>query len=822
MLLYHVMHLLLTDRILSNSFNKYYKGARHFNNTIMANKFFSIIFLTAISFSAGAQNGSAVKGFKTGAYNGKTLVVTADNGYIQITPFSSTIIKVTYKQKLGDEVKSYSTIALPVRINTKYINNAHFTGIQTADLKVLVDKHDLSVSFIDNKNQLLSKAEGYAKTGDSSAISFRSDGKEAFYGGGSKAIEINKRGQILQNYNQAHWDYKYGQTDLNIAIPFFISSRKYGIYIDNAAKGRFDVCKTDEKILGYKATTGLVSFFFIGGGSVDNILANYTHLTGRQPLPPRWALGYISSRYGYKSEREINDVVNKTQQAGIPLDAVVFDLYWYKADTLMGNHNWYRDSFPDPHKMLTNLLNKHIKVVTISETFITKKSDNYKAAVAQQLLTPDYFDHSKPHIFKDFWASPAGLLDVFNPKAQQFYWNFYKARIKEGTAGWWFDLGEPESTSDSLRFYAGTDNQVHNVYALEWSKFAFDGYRKDFPQSRILLLPRSGYAGMQRYSTFPWSGDIDRSFDGLKAQIPIVTTMGLDGVGYMHFDAGGFTGAGEARKDSELYSRWLEFAAFCPVMRTHADATVYSPEPIFWDDVTRERVTKYIKLRYALLPYNYTLAYKNTTTGRPLAMPVNYFDTDDKKLANVNDEYLWGDAILVAPVIVKGQTTKKVLFPKGEWIGFNDHRSYSGSAEVNAPIDSLPLFVKAGSIIPMSGPYTNTTQYSGKVLTLKYYIGNNTQPVSSQWFYDDGKDPNSLKNMRYDLVTFTTSGKGDTRHISINPQHIIGKQKKFKLQLQGKNIASVKFSNQTKYTISGNEIAFDWNGAPLQIDIKTL
>jgi len=789
----------------------------------MANRSFAfIIIFMVMSFSAFAQSAGTLKNFIKSSYNRKSLTIASGNGFIQITPFSPNIIRVTYTQKPGEEIKSYSTIAIPEQLKATYINNNHFAGIQTSALKVLVDKKDLSISFIDNNNRLLSKAEGYMKTGDSSTINFKSDGKEAFYGGGSKAIELNRRGQILQNYNQAHWDYKYGQTDLNIAIPFFISSRKYGIYFDNSARGTFDVCKTDEKVLSYKATTGLMNFFFIGGGSVDNILANYTHLTGHQPLPPRWALGYISSRYGYKSEREIEDVVSKTQHAGIPLDAVVFDLYWYKQDSLMGNHNWYPDSFPNPHWMLTNLLNKHVKVVTISETFVTKKSENYKAAVAQHLLVPDYFDHSKPHIFKNFWAGPAGLLDVFNPKAQRFYWGFYKARIKEGTAGWWFDLGEPESTSDSLRFTTGTDSQVHNVYALEWSKFAFDGYRKDFPESRILLLPRSGYAGMQRYSTFPWSGDIDRSFDGLKAQISIVTSTGLGGVGYMHFDAGGFTGAGEARKDPELYSRWLEFAAFCPVMRTHADATVYSPEPIFWDDVTRERVTKYIKLRYALLPYNYTLAYKNTTTGRPLAMPVNYFDTDNNELDNVNDEYLWGDAILVAPVIVKGETTKKVLFPKGEWIGFNDFKSYSGSAEVNAPVDSLPLFVKAGSIIPMSGPYTNTTQYSGKIITLKYYIGKNNEPVTSEWFYDDGKNPNSLKSMRYDLVTFTTGGKGHTRHISIAPKHLTWKQKKFKLQLEDKNVASVKFSAQTKYTIKGNEIDFDWNGSPLQLDIKTL
>jgi oligosaccharide 4-alpha-D-glucosyltransferase len=789
-------------------------------NRNMVNKFLTLLLLTTISFSCFAQN---TGNFKAGSYNGHTLFISTPNGYIDITPFTADVIRVTFKAGRNTPIKSYSTIAQPGAVKVKYSTNTNFVALQTSALKVVVDKSDLSISFIDNKGNILSKALDYTKMGDSAAISFRSDGKEAFYGGGSKAIELNRRGQILQNYNQAHWDYKYGQTDLNIAIPFFISNRGYGIYMDNAAKATFDVCKTDSKLLSYKSTTGPMNFFFVGGGTMDAITSNFTMLTGRQPLPPRWALGYISSRYGYKSEKEINYVVNKTQQDGIPLDAVVFDLYWYKADTLMGNHNWYRDSFPDPHKMLTNLLNKNIKIITISETYITKKSENFKAAVAQHLLTPDYFNLSGVHIFKYFWAGPAGLLDIFKPQAQQFYWNFYKARIKEGTSGWWFDLGEPESTSDSLRFYAGTDDQVHNVYALIWSKTAFDGYRRDFPKDRILLLPRSGYAGMQRYSTFPWSGDIDRSFDGLKAQIPIITSMGLDGVGYMHSDAGGFTGAGEARHDPELYSRWLEFAAFCPVMRTHADATVYSPEPIFWDGATRDRVTHYIKLRYAMLPYNYTMAYKNTITGRPLVMPVNYYDLKNEALANVNDEYLWGAQILVAPVIVKGETTKKVLFPAGEWIGFNDYRSYTTSAEVKAPIDSLPMFVRAGSIIPMAGPYTNTSQYDGRSINLKYYMGTGNGTMRSQWFYDDGKDPNSIQNKNYDLVEFITGGSGNDHYVIITPKHLIGKQKKFKLIVEGQKVRSATFSSKTVNGIyNWNEIDFTWNGQPLKIDIKTL
>lgn len=767
--------------------------------------------------------------FGSANFNGKSLVINTKKGYIEITPYTTNVINVTYKRSISETVKSYSTVGKPPVVKSSYINDKNYSGIKTSALKVLVDKRDLSVSFIDNAGHLLSKAFNYNKDGDSSAISFKSDGREAFYGGGSKAIYVNRRGTVLQNNNQAHYDYRFGQTDINITIPFLVSTRGYGLYFDNAAEGSFDVCKTNNKVLGYKTTSGLVSFYFVGGGSMDGVLKNYTFLTGKQPLPPRWSMGYISSRYGYKSEREINDVVDKTRAAGIPIDAVVFDLYWYKAAKYMGNYNWAPDSFPDPKRMLANLEKKHIKVITISETYITKESENFKAALDQHLFATDITKKDKPYIFDKFWAGPSGLLDVFKPATQKFYWNFYKARIKDGTAGWWLDLGEPESNSDSLLYVAGTNKQVHNAYALTWAKFAFDGYRKDFPDSRILLLPRSGFAGMQRYSTFPWSGDIDRSFAGLKAQIPIIISMGLDGVGYMHSDAGGFTGSGEdkSNKDPELYSRWLEFASFTPVMRTHAGARHYSPEPIYWDDTTRMRVTKFIKLRYAMLPYNYTLAYTNTTAGRPLVLGVNYFEPENKHLENINDEYLWGDKILVAPVIIKGQTNKHVLFPKGEWIGFNDHKSYVDSANVYAPIDSLPLFVKAGSIIPMAGPYKYTGQYDGKSIDLKYYIGRSSHTVTSEWFYDDGKDPNSLKNGKYDLVEFITGGKGKTHTITIMPKHVVGKAKTFRLIVVDKQFQTVSFSSPTKYKIlideAGNkEIDFRWNGRPVTLSVRTM
>jgi oligosaccharide 4-alpha-D-glucosyltransferase len=758
-------------------------------------------------------------------FNGQKLTINTGKGFIEVQPFSGEIIKVTYKVSQQELVKSDLTVLSPDKVQVTYKKTAASIVLQTSELSVIINRRDWSVSFVDKKGDTLSKAFNVIKTGDSSSVDFKSDGKEAFYGGGSKAIYLNKRGKVLQNYNQAHFDYQFGEKDMNIAIPFVVSSRKYGLFVDNVAKSSFDAGAADPKLLRYKTSAGVLNFFFIGGESLDQVLSSYTLLTGRQPLPPRWALGYISSRYGYKSSSEIQNVVAKTQAAGIPLDGVVFDLFWYKADTLMGNYTWNTDSFPDPHKMLHTLLNRGIKTVLISEPYITEKSANFTYAKAHHLLTPDFTNLEQPHIFGDFWAGPAALVDIFKPAAQQYYWGFYKEKIEEGVSGWWFDLLEPERSSDSLRFSVGKEINYHNLFPLVWEKNAFDGYRRDFPADRIFLLPRSGYAGMQRYSTFPWSGDNDRSWEGLKAQIPIILNMGLGGVGYMHSDAGGFTG--NKTRNPELYSRWLEFAAFSPVMRTHGDATGYTPEPVFWDDTTRLRVTRYIKLRYQLLPYNYTLAYQNTITGRPLAMPVNYFEAENTRLENINDEFLWGAQMLVAPVIVNGQTVKKVLFPKGEWIGWNDLKYYRDSAEVTAPVDSLPIFVKAGSIIPMVSPITNTSQYDGRSVILKYYAGKDQSKVSSEWFFDDGSDPQTLANGKYDLVTFITQSTGTGYQITIVPKHLINKQKHFRLLMPGKHIKSVSFSSKTNYSLtcgnSGetNGVDFDWNGKPLVLTVKS-
>jgi alpha-glucosidase (family GH31 glycosyl hydrolase) len=277
---------------------------------------------------------------------------------------------------------------------------------------------------------------------------------------------------------------------------------------------------------------------------------------------------------------------------------------------------------------------------------------------------------------------------------------------------------------------------------------------------------------MQRYAAFPWSGDVNRSWEGLKAQIPIMLGAGLSGIGYMHSDAGGFA---QGEKDPELYTRWMQFASFSPIFRAHADPLQAAPEPIFWPDSTQKIVKKFIKLRYNLLPYNYTLAAENHNSGRPLALPLNYFDKNTD-FYNINDEYLWGSDLLIAPILKKGQTSREVVFPEGKWMDFNTGNVYQKKAIVTAQLSELPVFAKSGSFIPLATDMPNTEAYTSDTLHIKYFLANDTLIHQSKLFYDDGKDPLSIQNGKYEVLNFKGYQLGNQNIIEISSSKI-GKQR---------------------------------------------
>lgn len=462
-----------------------------------------------------------------------------------------------------------------------------------------------------------------------------------------------------QNYGYTDTDERINQ--MNITIPYFASSKGYGILVDDYNKADLVLGNTIE----YSSETPkpLTYYFINGEGTLEGATRNYTLLTGRQEMPPFWAMGYITSKYGYHTENETLGAIDSLKNNGYPVDGIVLDLYWYGTETDMGKLQWDDKQFPHHREMLDKLHAQGVKLVPISQPYINKKGaiDNYNMLKENGMLTRNA--EGETHDVT-IWVGESGMFDVSNPETRKWMWNRYKQLTDDGGIdGWWGDLGEPEVHPLTIMHASGeTASQYHNIYGNEWSRIIYEGWKEAYPDRRPLLLMRGGTAGLQRYSVFPWSTDVSRSWGGLTPQINIMLNSGLSGLGYMSSDLGGFAVDRENPYIPELYVRWVEMGAFTPTFRTHAQ---FKPEPYHYPQYKRE-LLKIVKGRYEWLPYNYTLAYENASAGLPLARPLN-FSTDgtDNKYADVQDEYLWGADVLVAPVLAKGVRSRSVLFPEG-------------------------------------------------------------------------------------------------------------------------------------------------------------
>ena len=405
-------------------------------------------------------------------------------------------------------------------------------------------------------------------------------------------------------------------------------------------------------------------------------------------------------------------------------------------------------------------------MVLITQPYLNKKGaiDNYNLLGEQGMLAKD--KDGNVHDVTT-WVGDAGMIDVANPKTRDWYWSRYKALTADGVSGWWGDLGEPEVHPLTIYHDNGeTASQYHNVYGNEWSRIIYEGLRKDYPEMRPMLMMRGGTAGLQRYGVFPWTTDVSRSWGGFGPQVNLMLSAGMSGLGYMSSDIGGFAVDPKNPVDPELYVRWLQMGTFTPMLRTHATV---KPEPYHYP--AQENIIKdYIKMRYQWLPYNYTLAYENAVKGLPLARPLNFRgDNPGINYAECDDEYLWGDEVLVAPVMFKGATSREVLFPKGEWISWwNPALKYKGgtSYKVSAPLAQLPLFVKAGSFIPQyPREIQNVEEYNPQFLTVRYYPS--AEKSSYTLFEDDRKSPTSLEEKEYILINFEGQSKGKHTDLTI-------------------------------------------------------
>lgn len=727
--------------------------------------------------------------------------VNVSDGVYYFTAYSGKMVETTFIPN-GQKhlINSHAVVATVAKDMLQLSQSTGIVSLTTdAGLKVNIQQKPFQISYWHHDKPVISENWGYEKAEDSEKIHFNLTTDEMLYGAGARALGMNRRGYRLQLYNRAHYGYEEHSELMNYTMPMVVSNKCYAIHFDNAQIGYLDLDSKKNNVLTYETIGGRKTYQVIVGDDWKDLLSEYTNLTGHQPMPPRWVFGNFASRFGYHSESEARNVVNQFRKDSIPLDAIIFDLYWFGKEIqgTLGNLSFYTDSFPHPKEMISDFKNQGVKTVLITEPFILTTSKKWQEVRDKKLLGTN--EQGEPFTY-DFYFGNTGLLDLFKPETRTWFWDIYKDLHNYGARGFWGDLGEPEVHPAKLKHAVGYADEVHNIYGHEWAKLIYEGYQKDYPNERPFILMRSGSTGTQRFGIIPWSGDVNRTWGGLRPQMEITLQMGLQGIAYMHSDLGGFGGP---NNDPELYVRWLQYGVFQPVFRPHGQEEVPS-EAIFKDEKTKQLAKEAIELRYQMLPYNYSLAFENHVNGTPLMRPVFMEDNTAKRSESIADEYMWGSCFLVKPITKKIEANsvpiQVVHAAGGTWYDLksglilkslksteltyvpdsklkeyeNTHPSTMKKEQtflMGGDLSSIPVLVKGGSFVPMSPIVQSTESYSDTMVTIHYYDAPELTESQGIWYEDDGLTNEAYEKGAYKLLRMNMFQKAKKTTLYFEPNY---------------------------------------------------
>lgn len=672
---------------------------------------------------------------------------------------------------------------------SKAVDNIHFPNVQysvtdednyicicTEVLKILV-YDDFKVDFYDKDNKLLcedyrgdrqpfirrgkasfAEKEGHkgekASSGHTVEIIKKAFGDEYFYGFGEKTGHLNKKGYYYENWNTDEPSpHAESFKSLYKSIPFFMTLRQnyaYGILFDNTYKTYFDMCKENSSYYYFAADDGNIDYYFIYGPEVKNVLERYTHLTGRVPLPQMWTLGYQQCRWSYAPEERCMEIAHSFREKDIPCDVIYLDIDYMEGYRVF---TWDKVKFKDPKKFTDNLTKLGFKTVTIIDPGVKKDAGYY---IYDEGIKNNYFATDKngePYV-NEVWPGEALYPDFTNSKVRDWWSENQKILVDSGISGVWNDMNEPASFNgplpDDVIFNEDgrtmRHKEVHNIYGQLMSKATYEGLRK-YTGKRPFVITRACYAGIQKYSTV-WTGDNQSTWEHLRMAVPMLMNLGLSGVAFCGTDVGGFS----FDCTPELLSRWIQLGCFTPLFRNHSSLHTRDQEPWAFDKETEEINRKYIKLRYRLIPYLYDIMYQCENTGLPVMRPLMLHYQKDIKTYEINDQFMFGENIMAAPVVSQGQRARSLYLPEGKWLDFWTHEEITGGKYIlkEAPLDICPIYIKKGSFIPMYPVQNYIGEKEIKNLELLVY------PGSGEYLHyqDDGESFN-YKNGEYNLYSFT-------------------------------------------------------------------
>ena len=579
--------------------------------------------------------------------------------------------------------------------------------ISTKELAVYIQKSPCRISFYDLKDNLLCKDHDAYGMGwkDSKIYCWKELHDEPFYGLGEKTRGLNKRGNFYTMWNSDIPAYSTTFDPIYQSHPFFLSlyqGNGFGIFFDNSYRSQFNLGAGTDQFYRFGADSGLMDYYFFYGPNFNKILKRYGELVGTVPLPPKWSLGYQQCRWSYYPESEVMSLAHKFRDKEIPCDVIYLDIHYmdgYRCFT------WHPENFPHPKKMVKNLSDMGFKVAVIIDPGI-KVDPGY--FVFQQGIEGDYF--CKLPDGSDYqgqvWPGWCHFPDFSNQATRTWWGELHQNLINTGIMGFWDDMNEPATWGgtfpDMVQFSDEGRNsdhlKMHNLYGLLMARSTYEGVTKLRPEQRPFVLTRAGFSGVQRYSSV-WTGDNVASWDHLKLAMQMCLGLSMSGVSFCGSDVGGFMGA----PSPELFTRWIQLGAFTPLFRAHTCIDTPDQEPWSFGD-RHEAINKnFIQLRYQLLPYLYDAFHESSKYNTPIMRPMVLCYQSDPRTIYMDDQFFFGEDLLIAPVYQQNQQSRNVYLPEGDWYDFWSGEQVTGPVDklVSAPLERIPIFAKAGAIIPM-------------------------------------------------------------------------------------------------------------------------
>ncbi|MBO9728887.1 MAG: DUF4968 domain-containing protein [Chitinophaga sp.] len=686
--------------------------------------------------------------------SGQQIRISAENAYAEITVYSPSVVRVRMDQHPLAADFSYAVIAQPVTTRVQTTQNEREINVTTDSLQFRITKNPFSIHFFTPSGEVINEDETGLTTswiGNDVTTYKKMQEGERFIGLGEKTGNLDRKGEGYTNWNSDKFGYATNQDPIYATIPFYIGIHhhvNYGIFFDNTFQSDFNFGASNNRFSSFGARGGEMNYYLIYHPQMADIIASYTSLTGRMPMPPLWSLGYQQNRYSYYPDTEVLRIAQTLREKKIPSDGITLDIHYMDTYKLF---TWNKDRFPNPSQLTKQLGNMGFKLTVIVDPGI-KVEDGYAA----------YENGKKENIFIKYsdgqnytgqvWPGWCHFPDFTSVKGRDWWKGQIKSYIQNGVRGIWNDMNEiatwGQKMPDNVLFnYEGhpvTHQQAHNIYGLQMVRASYEGSREEL-KKRPFLLTRAAYAGSQRYSAI-WTGDNRAEEDHMLLGVRLLNSLGLSGMPFSGMDIGGFTG----NPTVSLYARWMQIGAFIPYFRNHTGVNTKSSEPWAYGEEVLEITRNYVNLRYQLLPYLYSSMYEATRTGMPVMRTLALTNTFDAKVYDTRfqNQYGYGSAFMIAPF----ESTKEfgaVYFPAGKWYNLYNDSLTNGNQEMITPLNikTLPVYVKESSIIPMQSLIQNTAEKPSDTLFLHIYKGE--QPHSFVYYEDDGESFDNEKGVYY-------------------------------------------------------------------------